>query len=616
LAKFIPEHIISEIQNSVDIVDVISEVVILKKTGKNYSGLCPFHADKDPSFSVSPEKRIFHCFGCGTGGNVFTFLMKLNGYSFPEAARILAVRCGVPIPEQSLTPAQKRLIDEKTRLFKINAMAADFYHQSLINGVYGKNALTYLNRRGFSGDIITRFKLGFAPEGWDNLLSFFYSKKTSLNSVEKAGLAVARKQGSGYYDRFRNRIMFPIADIAGKIIGFGGRVMDDALPKYLNTPETPVYNKSRSLYGIDVAKTKCRAKEKVFIVEGYSDLLALYQAGAENSVATLGTALTDEHVRLLRGCIGENGKAILVYDSDMAGIKAARRSIAVFDRGHIDAHILVLPAGHDPDSYIRKHGLDSFMRGADKAKNMIPFLTDMAVKQYGLSVEGKLRIVYDMIGPLTAIGDTAKRPLYRKELAERLDIDESAILGKVRDHIRSNGKRHDSRPWVSDNDANVSASNDAGRYGNSAAETPKAKFESRLIAMMLQFPDIIPEIEMRRLPDFFENSLLKTLGDTILKHHAADPKWLVAELLGLLKDKRVRAIATSLAMEDQSWSYEGCLKLIDQFESGLKHREKLLSRKIKESSAKGDDAKVTQLLAEKMKYVRNKAEKQNFVRRR
>ncbi|MDM8555780.1 DNA primase [Desulfococcaceae bacterium HSG7] len=611
MAKFIPEHIISEIQSSVDIVDVVSEVVILKKAGRNYFGLCPFHSDKDPSFSVSPEKRIFHCFGCGTGGDVFTFLMKLNGYSFPEAARILAARCGVRIPEQSLTPAQKRLIDEKTRLFKLNAMAADFFHHSLLNGVSGKNAMTYLNRRGFSEDIITRFKIGFAPEGWDNLLSFFYKKKAPLNYVEQAGLVVANKQGNGYYDRFRNRIMFPITNIAGSIIGFGGRVTDESLPKYLNTPETPVYNKSRSLYGIDAAKTKCRTNETVLIVEGYLDFLALYQAGSENTVATLGTALTNEHVRMLRGCIGANGKAVLVYDSDLAGIKAAERSIAVFDRGHIDARILVLPAGHDPDSYIRKHGRDSFMRGADKAKNIIDFLTDMAVKKYGPSVEGKLRVLDAMIGPLAAIDDSNKKSLYRKELAERLDIDESAILHKVRDR---NGKKNDTRSWVSDNGAMISASNGSGGYTDGETETAKAKFERRLIAMMLQFPAIIPEIENRRLPYFFENNLLKTLGNTILKYYA-DSEGHVAELLNGIQDERLRAMATSLAIDDRTWRYEDCLKLINQFESGIKYPEKNLSRKIKEAVAKGDDVKVIQLLAEKQKYARNKAKKK-CVRRR
>jgi len=602
LAKFIPEHIISEIQNSVDIVDVISEVVILKKAGRNYFGLCPFHSDKDPSFSVSPEKRIFYCFGCGAGGNVFKFLMQFNGYSFPEAARILAKQCGVRVPEQSLTSAQKQQIDEKTHLLKINAMASDFFHHALLNGRLGKDAMTYLNRRGFTHDIITRFKLGFAPDSWDQLLSVFYREKVPLDWVEKAGLAVPRKKGNGYYDRFRNRIMFPIANISGKIIGFGGRVMDDSLPKYINTPETPLYNKSRSLYGIDTARAKCRATETVLIVEGYSDRLALYQAGAENSVATLGTALTDEHVRLLRGCIGENGKAVLVYDSDTAGVKAAQRSIAVFERGHMDARILVLPAGHDPDSYIRKHGGDSFMRGVSNAKHFIPFLTDMAVKQHGLSIEGKLRIQDAMIGPLNDIGDANKRALYRKELAERLDIDENAILNKVKNHKKT-GRM-----------INVSRGSD--HWDERQTETPKAKIERQLIAMMLQFKRVIPEMEKRCLPDFFENRLLKNIGDAILKAHQANPDWQIADLLERIKDKREHTIATALAIDDQSWRYEGCLKLINQFESGLKHREKEFSRKIKEAAAMGDKAKENQLLAEKQKYVRNKAEKQKRILRR
>ncbi len=616
MASFIPEHIISEIQNRVDIVDVISEVVILKKQGRNYFGLCPFHSDKDPSFSVSPEKGIFYCFGCGVGGNAFNFLMQLNGYSFPQAARILAARCGVQIPEARLSPEQKRQLDEKTQLLRVNALAADFFHRALLNGNANARALAYLKGRGFSDDIVKRCKLGLAPDGWRHLTSFFQREKIPIDWVARAGLVVARKNGTGHYDRFRNRIMFPIADMGGKIIGFGGRVMDDALPKYLNTPETPVYKKSQSLYGIHIAKSKCRADETVIIVEGYLDLLALYQGGVENAAATLGTALTDAHVRMLRGCIGQNGKAILVYDSDQAGINAARRSIAVFERGHVDARVLVLPAGHDPDSYIHKHGHESFMRGVGAARNMISFLMDTAVSRHGLSVEGKRRILDEMIGPLAAVDDAIKRSLYIKELAERLElaIDENAILEKVKAHLRS-GPNQGSRWRHPDRRGPMMGAPNEPPRGDEP-ETAMGKFERRIIAMMLQFPDITPEIEKRHLPDFFENKTLAHLGNFILRH-GVGPNHPIRDLLDRIEDKRERALATSLAMEDRVWSYEGCLKLIDQFEMGVKNPERRLLREIRESEARGDDAKVMQLLAEKQKYAHIKAQKkQNCIRGR
>ena len=306
MAIFIPEDKISEIKNAADIVDVVSESVLLKKAGKNFIGLCPFHSEKTPSFTVSSDKQIFHCFGCGTGGNVFSFMMKQEGLSFPEAARHLAKRYGVDIPDRPLSPEQKKKISEREKLLDINRRAGGFYHQALLDSRYGKQARSYLSTRGISQKTIDDFKLGYARDGWDHLLGFFSINRVSPILLEKSGLIVPRKNKSGHYDRFRNRIIFPIFNVNTQIVGFGGRVLDDSLPKYLNSPETTLYNKSRSLYGIHRAKDKCRATGTVYIVEGYLDLLALHQHGIENSVATLGTALTADHVKLLTRYSGQN----------------------------------------------------------------------------------------------------------------------------------------------------------------------------------------------------------------------------------------------------------------------------------------------------------------------
>ena len=238
MANFIPEDKISEIRNTADIVDIVSEAVLLKKSGRNYIGLCPFHSEKTPSFTVSPEKQIFHCFGCGEGGNVFTFLMKQHGYSFPEALKTLASRYGVDLPNQALTPVQKSRIKERENLLAVNKLALGFFCNALHKSEGGRNALTYLNKRAISGDTINEFKLGYAPKGWDNLTDFFNKKNVSLILVEKSGLIIARKNTSGFYDRFRDRIIFPIFDLSQQVIGFGGRVMDDSLPKYINSPES------------------------------------------------------------------------------------------------------------------------------------------------------------------------------------------------------------------------------------------------------------------------------------------------------------------------------------------------------------------------------------------
>jgi DNA primase len=594
LAIFIPEEKILEIKNTANIVDVVSEVVHLKKTGKNFVGLCPFHSEKTPSFTVSPEKQIFYCFGCGAGGNVFSFLMKNQGIGFPEAARSLAHKYGIEIPIQNLTPEQKRRIGEREGLLEINRQAMDFFKQALYRRPSGQSAMDYLKKRGLTKNIVDRFNIGYAPKGWDNLLNFFSKKGMPLVRVERSGLLLPKKDGRGYYDRFRDRIIFPIMDVNQAVIGFGGRVMDDSLPKYLNSPETAVYNKSRSLYGLNLAKGKSSAANAVHIVEGYLDLLTLHQYGIENSVATLGTALTADHVRILSRYVP---RMILVYDSDEAGIRSALRCIDIFWKEHADfsrgdvykedkadTHILVLPDGHDPDSYLRKEGAESFCQAADQAPGIITFLIEQSLHKHGLSTEGKIRVVADLQGPLAAINDTVARALYVKQLAERIGIEENIVLEKVRQQAVAKEK-YDLR----------FRKDDENQKGS--------RLERQIIAMMLQVPAILPEIEKYNVIEYIENTHLKAIGQVAVQLPLSSVEQ-VSELLGIIDNPEQKQLISALSMIEESWNEGGCLKLIQQF---VKSRKRLRNNKIleqiKAAERKNDKETLDRLLKEKQKMA-------------
>lgn len=580
MANFIPEDKIREVRTSADIVEVVSEHVVLKRAGKNYVGLCPFHAEKTPSFTVSPDKQIFYCFGCTEGGSVIDFMMKLDGLSFPETIRTLAGRYGVDIPLQSMSPAQRRQMTERESLLRVNREAAGFYGRCLMDRQQGERALAYLTRRGVTAETIRRYQLGYAPGGWDHFTKYLNRRKLPGQLAEKAGLIIPRKTGKGHYDRYRDRIVFPIFNMSQAIIGFGGRVMDNALPKYLNSPETPVYNKRRSLYGIDRARQAGRRAGSIFIVEGYFDLLALHQNGFTNAVATLGTSLTPEHVQIIRGLIGKNGHVVLVFDSDAAGVKAAKRSIDVFDRGRVDAHILVLPEGHDPDSFLLKFGADEFGRAASQAKEIVPFLLDSAVAEHGLTTGGKMRILSDLTAPLSAVGDRIARSLYVKEIAERLEIGERAILQKVMAGSEPVSRRESILP--------------AG----------ESRIERQIVSMMFQFPEILSDLDRAGAMDYFTNDALKAIGTEILKHKDRSPIHPI-EISSRLADPDHARMVTVLALGDDAWHLEGCRRLVDRFVSSRRRQRdyRRIDQQIKEAEKNNDQEQLYRLLARKQKLA-------------
>lgn len=531
----IPEEKIAEILAATDIFDVVSEAVILKKSGKSFFGLCPFHSEKTPSFSVNPDKQIFHCFGCSAGGNVLSFVMKYHGISFPEAARMLARKYNIVIETQKMSPEQRKAVHIRESLFRLNKKVMQAYTNFLDDSLKGNDVRQYLKGRGTSKQISDQFQLGYAPDAWDAIVHVLRQEKVSKGVAVSSGLVLEKKQKNGFYDRFRNRLIFPIFDINMQVAGFGGRVMDDSMPKYMNSPETPVYNKSRILYGLHAAKQACRRQDQVFIVEGYFDFLSLYQYGIKNCVASLGTALTREHVRILKGYATT---MTLVFDSDEAGIKAAKRSIDIFVQEGIDTRILVLPGENDPDSYIMAHGRDAFLELAGSAKTVMQFLLHLSLDTHGTSsVEGRIKVLDEMKLHLAGIQDYAVRSIYVRELAETLNIDEKAVLEKVKDAYEKQANRQARDPLIPEID----------KVSQNVLESDPR--EKQILSMMLHWPELIcVAVEKKVLLSFYSQQL-KRLGGFIIDS-GTETQNVVGAVMARVETDEDRQLIASMAMED------------------------------------------------------------------
>lgn len=417
-----------DIRSRVDIAQVIGRYVKLKPAGQNLKGLCPFHKEKTPSFTVSPSKEVFHCFGCGKGGDVFTFLMEKEGLTFPETLERLADEVGVTIRPFKQPPGElKQDRVSKTDALKIHAIATQYFYDQMKNN---QEAIGYLKSRKLSPETVKEFRLGYAPNGWSNLVNYAKSKNIAEDKLVACGLAVASSEGSAPYDRFRNRIIFPIFDLTGRTIAFGGRSMDEeAKPKYLNSPETNLYRKNRILYGLHHARASIKEKGFVIFVEGYMDFLSLCQAGIQNVVATSGTALTEEHGQLIRRF---TSKIVLVFDGDGAGSVAAERAVFTLAPQNLDMYVFILPEGEDPDTYVSKYGPDSFNKQSNEADDEVQFIINRAVKTYSPeTAKGKSSIVEHIMPLIQSTTDTIIKAELIKRTAEKLDIKEHHIYAKI-----------------------------------------------------------------------------------------------------------------------------------------------------------------------------------------
>ncbi|MFH1258492.1 MAG: DNA primase [Elusimicrobiota bacterium] len=505
---FIPEDVLSQIREANSIVQIVSEYVTLKKSGQNFQARCPFHQEKTPSFVVSPEKEIFHCFGCGIGGNVFHFLMQIEKLTFPEAVNKLARRAGISIPENSSYQAVKK--DEKQVYYDLYQQTVEFYHRCLKETAEGRLGLEYLKKRAIQDSTIEKFKLGFAPVSGTALLSAAQKKGYALDHLEKIGLI--KRGTNGMYDWFRGRLIFPITDRQGRAVAFGARLLeqtDKALPKYINSPESPIYTKGKILYGLSLAAMAVRRENKIILCEGYTDVIFLHQVGIENAVGVLGTSLTADQTQLLSRHTEE---VVLLFDSDPAGLAAAERSIDLLWEKDIKVSVAILPEGLDVDEYLIRNGRDSFEK---ILKNNLPFFEfyfQQAAKQENLSsTEGRVACAKRVLPHLTKINNLVLQKEYTRYLAEKLFLDEQALsneLSRYRKEEKANPVR---------------VSGFVFKTGNETVkkETSRANTERELIQVLLVEPKWIDEFKTKISEDNFTSSPWREIWNFLA---AAEPE--------------------------------------------------------------------------------------------
>ena len=419
------EDVIEEVRSRNDIVGVISEYVKLQRKGSSYFGLCPFHNEKSPSFSVSPDKQMYYCFGCGAGGNVFTFIQEYENYSFPEAMKFLAERAGITLPEKEYSQEERRAQDLRTRILNVNKMAAKYYYYQL-RTENGRQAMEYLKNRRLSDETIRSFGLGYSNKYSNDLYLYLKKQGVSDELLRESGLMNVDER-NGMYDKFWNRVIFPIMDVNNRVIGFGGRVMGDGKPKYLNSPETAVFDKSRNLYGLNVARTA--RKKSMLVCEGYMDVISMHQAGFKNSVASLGTALTTQHASLLKRYTDE---VILTYDSDGAGIKAALRAIPMLKAAGISTKVLHMNPYKDPDEFIKTLGPEAFQERMDQAENSFLFEISILERDFDMhDPEGKTGFYQAAARKLMEFDQELERENYIQAVAERYQISFDSLRKMV-----------------------------------------------------------------------------------------------------------------------------------------------------------------------------------------
>ncbi len=504
-------EIFQEIKEKNDIVSVISEYVSLKQSGRSLLGLCPFHNEKTASFNVNQNKQFFYCFGCGAGGDVFSFIMKIENLGFIDAARRLAERAGIPWPELLKDTEVDR---RKDGYYKINQLAAALYSQYLLKTDSGNQARIYLGKRGINVELWQKFNLGYAPMSWHNLTEIIRKKGFPLQQAEELGLIAMGE--NGFYDRFRDRIIFPITDSQGKIVGFGGRIMEQGEPKYLNSPENILFHKGRFLYGLSCAKDTIRRTKRAIIVEGYMDVIQAHQGGFTETVASLGTSLTREQAKLIKRFASE---VILAYDADAAGQNATLRGMEILQEAGLTVRVLNLPTGYDPDLYIKEKGAAQFEKMIENAPGLMDFKIGLIFKKYDLnSFQGKSLALEELLPSLSGVESIVAREHYIRQIARETGFSESAIqleLGKWQKHNRKNSPFLDRKSETSyTNQINPKASdNNIGEAPKELSPLEKAIFEAEkeLLQSSLQEYDKLKRIKEELKPEDFRFEIWRNL---------------------------------------------------------------------------------------------------------
>lgn len=576
----IPERIIEEIQTKSDIVEVLSRYITLKKIGRNYKTTCPFHNEKTPSFVVSPDKQIFHCFGCGAGGNVFSFVMKYENVQFPEAIELLAEKVGVKLPKLTRAGVDDSFAD---KLYAINDLACRFFQDSL-NGKPGTK--DYLASRGINAASLKDFRIGYAPDSWESLLNFFRSKSVEPKVLEKAGLVIPNDKG-GYYDRFRNRAIFPIMDLRGRVLGFGARVLDSSLPKYLNSPETIIYSKGKNLYGLNFSKDHIKKEKFALIVEGYLDFIIPYQTGVKNIIATLGTSLTTDQIKLLKRY---TNTVIMVYDPDEAGETASLRNLDLFISEDVNVYIAELSEGLDPDSYIRKFGAEDFLKRVKGAKNIFEYKLDKLKLKFDISsTNGKMAIVAAMLPTISRINNAVFKSELVKKLAERLSVDEEAI--------RSELKKVKTESYVP-------------KYAPLTAELKKTNrgAELMLLALMLEGGKYIENIKAALKLDELKDTSVRDVVSVVFSLHDTNIEVTAVRLMTELSEspEGVKLVSEAASIvetiTDNDKAISDCIAKIKK--DNMKDKLNIIQQEIKLAHTRHDEEAVRKLVSAYNDFVK------------
>ncbi|HEY1266970.1 MAG TPA: DNA primase, partial [Candidatus Binatia bacterium] len=580
----IPDETISRIRDRASIVEVVSDYLTLKKAGRNYMGLCPFHSEKTPSFTVNEEKGIFRCFGCGAGGSVFHFLMSYDHLSFPEAVERVGKRYGIEV-ERLQSPGAKRSAEEKEALYRLNERAASYFQENLYGPGEGRHALEYLRKRGVDERTARRFYVGYAPQSGPGLAGYFKKQGLSLKDAVRVGL-VSDRGGERYGEKFFGRVMFPIADAGGKIVGFGGRVLGQGMPKYLNSSETPLFRKHATVYGLFQAKESIREKDRVVVVEGYLDVVALAQFGIGDAVATLGTALTPDHVRML----GRYTKNIIaLFDGDGAGRKAAARSFEIFVEAGLMGRGAFLPKEHDPDSFVRAYGKDGLEKLLGEAIPLADYYFTWLEEGYGRSLEGKSRIAQEINRVLAKVKNPFEADLLVRRAVDQLNIRETLLRAPLgQGEVRPAAKAAAAQPVESG--------------------PPRDAAERSLIGLMLRFPAMIERIEPNTEGDRLVGPEWTDIFNAIVSEWRERGDVDGATVAAKLPPERAAAVA-ALTLEGEAVEEAEAAKMLGDVIAHLQRRrlrglERDLRRAIRIAEEKKDEKTKKERMLEWQEVVR------------
>lgn len=588
------EEITAEIKERADIVQIIGEHVNLKRSGVRYLGICPFHHEKTPSFSVHAGQQFYHCFGCKESGDVFSFMMKYHNLDFQGALKALAQRYHIELPERKKSKKQQELDQRRELMFAVNKKAASCFRRCLLESEGSKKARHYLEKRGIRADLQERYQLGFAPSpddvGWNFLGSQFDNRERDLAIA--LGL-LAQKQHRGTYDRFRNRIIFPIYDSRGRVAGFGGRILGNENPKYLNSPESIIYNKSRLLFGLFHQRDAIRNQRRAVLVEGNFDLLSLISYGFDPVVAPLGTALTREQVRKLKPLVDE---VVLLFDGDEAGVKAVERSVSLFLAEQVSGRVVVLPPEHDPDTFVREHGIGALNKLIEQAETLPEFVLDRLVARYGLTLDGKGKIIEDLRPLMSAAVSPLQRSVWASHFAKILGVDPEVILAQ----------------------SPKAAVAQMPTEPQSAASSQPARLKplsgplKAIVTFMVLHPEHLPLLEEDGLADVLSG----TIGEVIflqlgILRDQQRSELYPEDLLTVLPEGEERSLVASLLFHAPEYDKSGQVEENDMSELeemrewlkmfGLRKRSDQLMTDINEAQKNNDFNAISELMQQKMK---------------